>query len=197
MISHSGTARPPAGFAVPFEVDPMPSSRLCLPLVPLASLGEADLAGWAAGGPDFSPYPKVEIADGEFGFADYAVLIDESSGGALLPTGGLALFQTAAGEAVDDVFAIAVRGGGAAVRRLIARPMGAEGEGRVRKSFMTPTPLHVPGSRISPIPRSAHDMLFHVPLTGQGPVAVVPPSRVLFLHPLMAVIPPGYFCIPG
>jgi len=174
----------------------MLSSRLCLPLVPLSSLDEAALAGLAADKPDFSPYPRVEIAAGGFGVADYAVLIEEDGGGALVPPGGLALFRTAAGKAVDDVFALAVRGGGASIRRLIARPTGAEGEGRVRKSFMTPTPLHVPGSRVSPIPRSAHDMLFHLPLSGRGPVAVVPPSRVLFLHPLVAVVPPENFCMP-
>ncbi len=171
----------------------MPSPRLCLPLVPLSSLDEAALTAWAADKPDFSPYPRVEIAGGEIGGADYAVLIEEDGGGALVPSGGLALFRTAAGEAVDDVFALAVRDGGVSICRLIARPTGAEGEGRVRKSFMTPTPLHVPGSRISPIPRSAHDMLFHVPLSGRGPVAVVPPSRVLFLHPLVAVVSPENF----
>jgi hypothetical protein len=62
---------------------------------------------------------------------------------------------------------------------------------------MTPTPLHIPGSRVSPIPGSAHEMLFLIPLSGEGPVEIAPLARVLYLHPLCAIVAAGNFILPG
>ena len=43
-----------------------------------------------------------------------------------------------------------------------------------RKSFMTPTPLHIPESQVSPIPDSTHEMIYLKSLGKNEAVKVVP-----------------------
>lgn len=58
-----------------------------------------------------------------------------------------------------------------------------------RKSFMTPTPLHLPESRVSPIPDSAHAMIYLKSPEAGGPMRVVPSRDVLWMHPLVYIPP--------
>ena len=57
-----------------------------------------------------------------------------------------------------------------------------------RKSFMTPTPLHIPESQVSPIPDSAHEMIYLKGLSGNEPLQVIPLRNVVWMHPLIAVM---------
>jgi len=57
-----------------------------------------------------------------------------------------------------------------------------------RKSFMTPTPLHIPESRVSPIPDSAHEMIYLKELNGNEGLKVVPLQDVVWMHPLISVM---------
>jgi len=57
-----------------------------------------------------------------------------------------------------------------------------------RKSFMTPTPLHIPESRVSPIPDSAHEMIYLKGLSENETLKVVPLRDVVWMHPLIAVV---------
>ena len=57
-----------------------------------------------------------------------------------------------------------------------------------RKSFMTPTPLHIPESQVSPIPDSAHEMIYLKGLSGNEPLQVIPLRDVVWMHPLIAVM---------
>ncbi|MGP0564517.1 MULTISPECIES: hypothetical protein [unclassified Nitrospina] len=56
-----------------------------------------------------------------------------------------------------------------------------------RKSFMTPTPLHIPDSRISPIPDSAHEMVYLKNPEEGEPMLVVPGRDLLWMHPLVFI----------
>ena len=57
-----------------------------------------------------------------------------------------------------------------------------------RKSFMTPTPLHIPESRVSPIPDSAHEMIYLKKLIGDEALEVVSLRDVVWMHPLISVM---------
>jgi hypothetical protein len=57
-----------------------------------------------------------------------------------------------------------------------------------RKSFMTPTPLHIPGSRVSPIPDSTHEMIYLRSLNEDEALKVVPLQEVVWMHPLISVM---------
>ncbi len=57
-----------------------------------------------------------------------------------------------------------------------------------RKSFMTPTPLHIPESRVSPIPDSAHEMIYLKCINESESLKVVPRREVVWMHPLILVI---------
>jgi hypothetical protein len=57
-----------------------------------------------------------------------------------------------------------------------------------RKSFMTPTPLHIPESQVSPIPDSAHEMIYLKSLSGKEALKVVPMRDVVWMHPLISVV---------
>jgi hypothetical protein len=53
---------------------------------------------------------------------------------------------------------------------------------------MTPTPLHIPESRVSPIPDSAHEMIYLKGLSENETLKVVPLRDVVWMHPLIAVV---------
>ena len=53
---------------------------------------------------------------------------------------------------------------------------------------MTPTPLHIPESRVSPIPDSAHEMIYLKGLNENEALKVVPLREVVWMHPLIAVM---------
>ena len=57
-----------------------------------------------------------------------------------------------------------------------------------RKSFMTPTPLHIPESKVSPIPDSVHEMLYIKDLNADAPLKVVPSREVVWMRPLVLMM---------
>ena len=59
-----------------------------------------------------------------------------------------------------------------------------------RKSFMTPTPLHVPSSKVSPIPSSSHALTILQPTNPKQKLIAVLPDDLLWLHPLIHVHSP-------
>jgi hypothetical protein len=109
--------------------------------------------------------------------------------------------------ALNDVYALGLTGREPLVRKVIkndaesnssnpGEPSPAVPSSRAknsRKSFMTPTPLHIPGSRVSPIPDSAHEMIYLKDLSENEALKVVPLQDVVWVHPLISVVesPPG------
>ena len=57
-----------------------------------------------------------------------------------------------------------------------------------RKSFMTPTPLHIPESQVSPIPDSSHEMIYLKGFSKDDALRVVPLRDVVWLYPLISVM---------
>ena len=66
-----------------------------------------------------------------------------------------------------------------------------------RKSFMAPTPLHIPDSQVSPIPDSAHEMIYLKDLSKNESLKVVPLRDVVWMHPLIVVIQNPEGQLPG
>jgi hypothetical protein len=56
-----------------------------------------------------------------------------------------------------------------------------------RKVFMVPTPMHVPGSQVSPIAPSLHQALLFKDFSSPGKLRVFPASKILWKHPLVYV----------
>ena len=66
-----------------------------------------------------------------------------------------------------------------------------ESSGRVksrRKSFMTPTPLHIPDSRVSPIPDSSHEMIYFRNLEKKETLKIVSSREVVWIYPLLFIM---------
>ena len=57
-----------------------------------------------------------------------------------------------------------------------------------RKSFMTPTPLHISSSKVSPIPSSSHSLTMVQPKDPKKGLITCPSDDILWLHPLIYVI---------
>lgn len=105
--------------------------------------------------------------------------------------------------AVENIYMVQVKGERPVVRKVVrddsSRNMvgGMQEEGATpkrlrerRKSFMTPTPLHLPESRVSPIPDSAHEMVYLRSMETNAPMLVVPLKEVLWMHPLIFIPEP-------
>jgi hypothetical protein len=109
--------------------------------------------------------------------------------------------------AQNDIYALGLMGREPLVCKVIkndahsnsstrGEPSQADSPSRVkkrRKSFMTPTPLHIPESRVSPIPDSAHEMIYLKGINDNEALKVVPLRDVIWMHPLIFVMenPPG------
>ena len=57
-----------------------------------------------------------------------------------------------------------------------------------RQCVLTPTPLPLPDSRVSPIPDSAHEMIYLKDIHEGESLKVVPWRDVVWMHPLIRVI---------
>ena len=94
--------------------------------------------------------------------------------------------------ALNDIYALGITG----QEPLVCKVIKSDGQAgssysrtkNRRKSFMTPTPLHIPKSRISPIPDSAHEMIYLKGLKDKEALKVVPLQDVVWMHPLISVV---------
>lgn len=133
----------------------------------------------------------------------YGVLIESNEMDPVLPAGMIALFNSQADKAEGrgNVFLFGIRGQAPLIRKVLKKD-GSKDEGRarfteeqtprpVRKSFMTPTPLHIPGARISPIDDKTHEMILIKSLETSSQVQVVPTAKLLWMHPLVGVVNPN------
>ena len=93
-------------------------------------------------------------------------------------------------KAQDQIYAVGLAGREPLICTLVkdeSQPGSARGNPR-RKSFMTPTPLHIPESRVSPIPDSAHQRIYLKPLGDNASLIVLPLESVIWMHPLILVV---------
>jgi hypothetical protein len=149
---------------------------------------------------DLAHQPVIEInADIKPGC--FVVRIEDHVMVPVLNPGALAVFSTERAEATAGIYAIGPKAETPIIRKVIRSGGQNEGSGgppgkpasvRVRKSFMTPTPLHIPGSRVSPIHDSTHHMLFLQAFNGENPVQLVRSSDIQWMYPLVKIVDPDH-----
>ena len=134
----------------------------------------------------------------------YGILIDNQEMDPVLPAGMIALFQPQVDHVVakENIFLFGIRGQTALIRKVIKNenPSGGGKSGSTeertsrppRKSFMTPTPLHIPGSKVSPIDGKTHEMIMIKSLQDSAQVQVIPMEKLLWMHPLVGVVNPNH-----
>lgn len=111
-----------------------------------------------------------------------------------VPARGMGVFADGIGkiDAVNQVFLLRCPPGNPRLCRMV-RSEQQVGAGEVfrasrRKSFMTPTPLHIPTSKVSPIPDYTHSV-FYLKLYGQEKLEVMSTDQSARLLPLVFVLP--------
>ena len=132
----------------------------------------------------------------------YGVKIEDDGMAPVLQPGMVAVFSQDNNPdlALENIFSFGRKGELPLMRKVIKnenRPAGNAGinpgKGRVRKSFMTPTPLHIPESRISPIAESTHRMIYFKRLAEPEELTLLPAGNLLWMHPLVLILPRGNF----
>ncbi len=148
-----------------------------------------------------SNWPRIEItACVENG---YGVRIDERTAASNLKPGAIAVFSTSERESPKSIFCLGRKNAEPLLCRFVKSetpPDTSEGGGSGsaqdrpfdwaqdrRKRFMTPTPLHIPGSRQSPIADSIHRRLYFIPLGDPENMILVHPDHIVWMHPLVYI----------
>jgi len=146
---------------------------------------------------------EIELSFGkEISEECYAMKIEEDSMAPVLKKNDVAVFapQVEPGKALMNVFLVGIQNQPPRVRMVVKNETGMDPANfpkpatgsptsyinKRRKSFMTPTPLHIPESRVSPIPGSAHEMVYLKSLQPER-MSVVPAKEVLWMHPLIHI----------
>ena len=97
----------------------------------------------------------------------------------------IAIFSKSDIQAQDNVFLVGLKRKPPFIGKLLKNESEAEAYGR--KTFMTPTPLHVPESKTSPIADSLHcTLIFKVFSEPQG-TRLIQKSNISWKHPLIFV----------
>ena len=115
----------------------------------------------------------------------YGVEIKDSSMSSYFGLNTIAIFSKSDYLAQDNVFLVGLKRKPPFVGKLLKNESASVGQGR--KTFMTPTPLHIPESKTSPIADSLHQtIIFKVLYKPQG-TRFVDPSNISWIHPLIFV----------
>jgi hypothetical protein len=137
------------------------------------------------------------VQDHGLGPESYGVTIEDESMAPALKMGWVAIFsQTTDTPALMNIYSIGRKGDGPLVRTVVKNEIPGSGKTDVspesirpkRKSFMTPTPLHIPGSRVSPIAESTHQTIFLKSLKNPEKLILVPGGNLLWMHPLVLIL---------
>jgi hypothetical protein len=124
--------------------------------------------------------PPMELPD-----LCYGVRIEGACDTPFLPLCCLAVFSKSKGTALGNIYAVDVQGEFPFIGKWMQKET-SEGGNR-RKVFMTPTPMHVPDSQISPIARSLHHVLLFKDFASSEKLRLVPANKVLWTHRLVYV----------
>ena len=122
----------------------------------------------------------------------YGVKIVDRSMLPILIPGRIALFATKTIDrpALSNIWMVGIRDQKPLIRTILKQSEADKTQPtkRYRKSFMTPTPLHIPQSTVSPIPPSSHEMTFLQKLGGDKELSLIPESDIVWKHPLLYVL---------
>ena len=148
-------------------------------------------------GREVESFPVIRVRDTKIAAGCYGIMMDDNSMAPTLRQGMVAVFfQKGSHEsAKEDIFFIGRKGELPLVRKVVKNEIPAEAKtgsksdrGRLRKSFMTPTPLHIPESRISPIADSTHQMIYFKSLAEPEELSLLPADKLLWMHPMVSII---------
>jgi hypothetical protein len=115
----------------------------------------------------------------------YGVEIKDSSMSNYFGVNTVAIFSKSDSPAQDNIFLVGLKRKPPFVGKLLKNESDSKGQGR--KTFMTPTPLHIPESKTSPIADSLHEtLIFKVMSKPQG-MRFVKQSNMSWKHPLIFV----------
>ncbi|MFQ5482711.1 MAG: hypothetical protein ACE5ER_08125, partial [Nitrospinaceae bacterium] len=127
----------------------------------------------------------------------YGIPADGMAAAPPLPAAGVMVFCRDGDlkQAWRRLFLVGVKGRAPGIRQLVrcedpavdaAAPVPVRPPRR--KSFMTPTPLHIPASRISPIPGETHAGYYFKRLEPPAAVEVVPVAAGEWMHPMVYLV---------
>lgn len=159
----------------------------------------APLARWPLeeNDPGWSSFPSLRVQNNKLGLRCYGVKIEDESMAPELKPGTVVVFSQNDGTpALMNIYSIGRKGEVPLVRKVVKNEIPANGDNDVskeslrpkRKSFMTPTPLHIPGSRVSPIAESTHQTIFLKSLKNPEKLTLVPGGNLLWMHPLVMIL---------
>ena len=97
----------------------------------------------------------------------------------------IVIFSKSDFPAQDNIFLVGLKSKSPFIGKLLKNESKIEGQGR--KTFMTPTPLHVPESKTSPIADSLHHNLIFKGLSEPQGTRFIQESNICWRHPLICV----------
>ncbi len=117
----------------------------------------------------------------------YGVRIESTFDNSVLLQDCLAVFSRSDVEGLDNIYVVRVKGEFPFLGKLMKKENQSKSAGRERKVFMVPTPMHVPGSSVSPIAPSLHQVVLFKDFVNSGKLRLIPESKILWKHPLVHV----------
>ena len=161
-------------------------SNILIPLISFSSSREGREPDHERGETFFQSSDYIRISPPmELPGMCYGVRIESSNQSSLLPSGSLAVFSQTEGTALEDIYAVGVQKEYPFLGKWMQKE-SSEGSSR-RKVFMVPTPLHIPGSKVSPIASSLHHVLLFKEFLGSGKLKLIQANKILWKHPLVYV----------
>ena len=115
----------------------------------------------------------------------YGIDIKDSSLSYYFGMNTIAIFSKEKSPAKDNVFLVGLKTKPPFIGKLLKDESFVEGQGR--KTFMTPTPLHIPESKTSPIADSLHHNLIFKVFSDPPGTRFVQQSSIVWKHPLILV----------
>ncbi len=117
--------------------------------------------------------------------SSYGVEIKDSTMSKYLDKNTIAIFSKSNSPARENIYMVGLKRKPPFVGKLLKNESETEGQGR--KTFMTPTPLHIPESKTSPIADSLHHTLIFKVLSQPQGTRFVQQSNIIWMHPLIFV----------
>ena len=129
-------------------------------------------------------YTKISVPM-ELPDLSYGVEIKDSPMSSYFGLNTIAIFSKSDFPAQDNVFIVGLKRKPPFIGKLLKNESTSEGQGR--KTFMTPTPLHIPDSKTSPIADSLHHTFIFKVLSKPQRTQFVQQSNINWKHPLIVV----------
>ena len=115
----------------------------------------------------------------------YGVEMKNSSMSTYFGVNTIAIFSKSGSPAKENVFLVGLKNKPPFIGKLLKDESETEGQGR--KTFMTPTPLHIPESKTSPIADSLHQTLIFKVLSKPQGTRFVQHLNISWRHSLIFV----------